>query len=104
MKKKHAHCTPICAMPSSAAAQGNFPISLQHPMSLVLSGSVKMFAMLAVPETVPRSTNMGLRPREERRAIILWCCGRYDARMPTTRPLFTVSYGLGLDERHLTLK
>jgi hypothetical protein len=40
-------------------------------MSVVLSGSVRMFAILAVPDTVPRSTNMGLRPREERRAMIL---------------------------------
>jgi hypothetical protein len=71
MKKKHVHCTPICAIPSSAAAQGKFPISLQHAMSCVLSGSVKMFAILAVPDTVPRSTNMGLRPRDERRAMIL---------------------------------
>lgn len=71
MKKKHVHCTPICAIPSSAAAQGKVPILLQHPISRVLSGSVKMFAMLAVPDTVPRSTNMGLRPRDERLAIIL---------------------------------
>jgi hypothetical protein len=71
MKKKHVHCTPICAIPSRAAAQGKLPICLQHPMSLVLSGSVKMFAILAVPDTVPRSTNMGLRPREERRDMIL---------------------------------
>jgi hypothetical protein len=71
MKKKHAHCTPIWAIPSRAAAQGKFPISLQHAMSLVLSGSVRMLAMLAVPDTVPRRTNMGLSPREERRAMIL---------------------------------
>jgi hypothetical protein len=71
MKKKHVHCTPICAIPSRAAAQGKLPISLQQPISLVLSGSVKMFAILAVPDTVPRSTNMGLRPREERRDMIL---------------------------------
>jgi hypothetical protein len=71
MKKKHVHCTPICAIPSRAAAQGKLPISLQHPISRVLSGSVKMFAILAVPDTVPRSTNMGLRPREERRDMIL---------------------------------
>jgi hypothetical protein len=71
MKKKHAHCTPICAMPSNAAAHGKRPISLQHAMSCLLSGSVMMFAMLAVPDTVPRSTNMGLSPREERRAMIL---------------------------------
>jgi len=51
-------------------------------MSLVLSGSVRMFAMLAVADTVPRSTNIGLRPRDERRDMILWCCGRYDTRMP----------------------
>ena len=71
MKKKHVHWTPICAMPSNAAAQGNLPICLQHAMSLVLSGSVKMFAILAVPDTVPSRTNSGLRPREERRDIIL---------------------------------
>jgi len=71
MKKKHAHCTPICAIPSKAAAHGNRPISRQHAMSRVLSGSVSMFAILAVPDTVPRRTNMGLRPREERRAMIL---------------------------------
>jgi hypothetical protein len=40
-------------------------------MSLVLSGRVKMLAMLAVPDTVPSRTNMGLRPRDERRAMIL---------------------------------
>jgi hypothetical protein len=71
MKKKHVHCTPIWAIPSKAAAHGNLPISLQHAISLVLSGRVRMFAMLAVPDTVPSSTNMGLRPREERRAMIL---------------------------------
>lgn len=71
MKKKHDHCTPICAIPSSAAAQGNEPISLQHPMSRVLSGSVKIFAMLAVPEIVPKSTNIGLKPLDERREMIL---------------------------------
>lgn len=71
MKKKHAHCTPICAIPSKAAAQGKLSISLQQSISLVLSGRVKMLAMLAVPDTVPRSTNMGLKPREERRDMIL---------------------------------
>lgn len=71
MKKKHAHCTPIWAMPSKAAAHGNLPISPQHAMSRVLSGSVKMLAILAVPDTVPRRTNMGLRPRDERRDMIL---------------------------------
>jgi hypothetical protein len=71
MKKKHVHCTPICAIPSRAAAQGKLPISLQQPISRVLSGSVKMFAILAVPDTDPRSTNIGLRPREERRDMIL---------------------------------
>lgn len=40
-------------------------------MSRVLSGRVRMLAMLAVPETVPSRTNMGLRPREERREMIL---------------------------------
>jgi hypothetical protein len=71
MKKKHAHCTLNCAIPSNAAAHGNLPISLQHAMSRVLSGSVKIFAILAVPDTVPRRTNIGLRPRDERRAMIL---------------------------------
>jgi hypothetical protein len=37
----------------------------------VLSGKVKMLAMLAVPDTVPSRTNMGLSPRDERRAMIL---------------------------------
>jgi hypothetical protein len=30
-----------------------------------------MLAMLAVPDTVPRRTNSGLKPREERRSMIL---------------------------------
>jgi hypothetical protein len=71
MKKKHVHWTPIWAIPSNAAAHGNVPISLQQPMSRVLSGNVRMLAMLAVPDTVPRSTNRGLRPRDERREMIL---------------------------------
>ena len=71
MKKKQLHCTPICTIPSIAAAHGKLPISLQHPISLVLSGRVKIFAMLAVPDTVPRRTNMGLRPRDDRRDMIL---------------------------------
>ena len=71
MKKKHVHCTPICAIPSKAAAHGNLPISLQHAMSRVLSGSVRIFAMLAVPLTVPNRTKSGERPREERREMIL---------------------------------
>jgi hypothetical protein len=71
MKKKQLHCTPIWTIPSIAAAHGKLPISLQQPMSRVLSGSVRMFAMLAVPDTVPSKTNMGLRPREERRDMIL---------------------------------
>ena len=71
MKKKHVHCTPICAIPNKAAAQGNLPISLQQAMSVVLSGRVRMLAMLAVPDTVPRRTKSGLRPREERREMIL---------------------------------
>jgi len=71
MKKKHVHCTPIWAMPSRAAAQGKLPISLQQAMSAVLSGSVRMLAMLAVPDTVPSSTNSGLSPRDERRDMIL---------------------------------
>ena len=71
MKKKHVHCTPIWAIPSRAAAQGNLPISLQQAMSVVLSGRVRMLAMLAVPDTVPRRTNSGLKPREERRSMIL---------------------------------
>jgi hypothetical protein len=89
MKKKHVHCIPICATPSNAAAHANRPISLQHPISLVLSGSVNIFAMLAVADTVPRSTNIGLRPRDERRDMILWCCGRYDTRMPMRMKLLT---------------
>lgn len=87
MKKKHAHCTPICAMPRRAAAHGNRPISRQHAMSRVLSGNVKMFAMLAVPDTKPRSTKSGLRPCDERRAMIFTCCGRYETRMPTKMKL-----------------
>lgn len=71
MKKKQLHCTPIWTIPSIAAAQGKVPISLQQDMSLVLSGRVRMLAMLAVPDTVPSRTNMGLRPREERRDMIL---------------------------------
>lgn len=71
MKKKQVHWTPIWAIPSRAAAQGKVPISLQQAMSAVLSGRVRMLAMLAVPETVPSRTNRGLRPREERRAMIL---------------------------------
>ena len=47
-------------------------------MSLVLSGRVKMLAMLAVPDTVPSRTNMGLRPRDERRAMILLWKVRYE--------------------------
>ena len=71
MKKKQVHCTPICAIPSSAEAQGKEPISAQQAMSRVLSGSVRMFAILAVPEMVPKSTNRGLRPRDERFDMIL---------------------------------
>lgn len=71
MKKKQVHCTPICAIPSRAAAQGKRPISLQQAMSVVLSGRVRMLAMLAVPDTVPSRTNSGLRPRDERRWMIL---------------------------------
>jgi hypothetical protein len=71
MKKKQVHCTPIWATPSMAAAQGKRPISLQQAMSRVLSGRVTMLAMLAVPETVPSRTNSGLRPRDERREMIL---------------------------------
>lgn len=71
MKKKHVHCTPICTIPSNAAAHGNAPMCLQHAMSLVLSGNVRMFAMLAVALTVPNNTNSGDKPREERRDIIL---------------------------------
>lgn len=87
MKKKHVHCTPICAIPRRAAAHGNRPISLQQAMSRVLSGSVKMFAMLAVPDTKPNSTNSGLRPCDERRIIIFTCCGRYETSMPTKMKL-----------------
>jgi hypothetical protein len=74
-------------------------------MAWVLSGSVNMLAMLAVPDTVPRSTNAGLRPREERRTMILMCCGRYETSMPITRKLFAfkVSYARSsLGERQLT--
>jgi hypothetical protein len=71
MKKKHAHCTPICAIPSSADAHANRLMSLQHPISSVLCGSVKTLAILAVPDTVPKSTNNGDRPREDRRDMIL---------------------------------
>ena len=71
MKKKQAHWTPIWAMPSRAAAQGKRAMWAQQAMSRVLSGSVSMFVMLAVPETVPSRTKRGLRPREERREMIL---------------------------------
>ena len=71
IKKKQVHCTPICAIPRRAAAQGNFPISLQQAISVVLSGRVRMLAILAVPDTVPRRTKRGLRPREDRRDMIL---------------------------------
>jgi hypothetical protein len=68
---KRVHWTPIWAMSSSAAAQGNLPISLQQAISLVLSGRAMMLAMLAVPDTVLKRTNRGLGPREERRDMIL---------------------------------
>jgi len=71
MKKKQAHWTPICTMPSRAAAQGKVPMWRQQAMSRVLWGRVRMLAMLAVPETVPSRTKRGLRPRDERRAMIL---------------------------------
>lgn len=76
MKKKHVHCTPIWTIPNKAAAHANPEMSLQHPISRVLSGSVNMFAMLAVPDTMPNNKKSGERPREERRAMILRCCGR----------------------------
>jgi len=95
MKKKHVHCIPICATPSNAAAHAKRDISLQHPMSCVLSGSVNIFAMLAVADTIPSSTNIGLRPRDDRRDMILWCCGRYETRMPTTMKLSDVSDTVG---------
>ena len=71
MKKKHVHCTAICAIPSSADAHANRLISLQHPMSRVLAGSVKILVILAVPDTVPRRTKRGERPRDDLRAMIL---------------------------------
>jgi hypothetical protein len=44
--------------------------SLQHAISALLAGRVRIFAIAAVPETVPRRTNMGERPREERRDMM----------------------------------
>jgi len=74
----------IWSTPSSAAKQGHLSISVQQAMSLVLSGRVRIFVILAVPETVPRRTNQGERPFEDRRDIILYICGRYETSIPTT--------------------
>jgi hypothetical protein len=66
MKKKQVHWTPTCAIPSNAAVHAKVPISLQQPISARLDGRVRIFAMPAVPETVPRRTNIGERLREVR--------------------------------------
>lgn len=42
-----------------------------------------MLAIANVPDVVPSSTKYGERPSEERREMILACCGRYDTRIPT---------------------
>lgn len=43
--------------------------------------------MAHVPEVVPRSTNHGERPSEERRSMIFACWGRYETRIPTRMKL-----------------
>ena len=66
MTKKHAHCAPTCAIPSSPAVQANDPILLQHAMSSRLVGNVRMLAIAHVPDVVPSSTKYGEMPSEDR--------------------------------------
>ena len=67
---KQAHCTPTCATPSNPAKHSNPLTSVQQAMSARLAGSARMFAKAQVPEVVPRSTNQGEIPAEERRDIM----------------------------------
>lgn len=56
IRKKQLHCTPTCAIPSSAAPHANGLISRQHPTSVRLVGRIRMFAMAQVPDVVPSRT------------------------------------------------
>lgn len=84
MNMKQAHCSPICAIPSNAAAHAPPLISLQHLTSARLAGRVRMLPMAAMLLSPPSSTHHGERPSLECRCMILMCCGRYETRMPST--------------------
>ena len=91
MNIKQLHCTPICATPSNAAAQLPPSNSLQHFTSSLLAGKVRMFPMAAMELSPPSSTHQGDRPSDERREMILRCCGRYEIRIPRTSTLARVT-------------
>ena len=76
MNIKQAHCNPICAIPNSAAARSPPFTTLQHPISARLCGKTRMFPIAAMLDSPPSRTHHGERPSEERRVMILMCCGR----------------------------
>jgi hypothetical protein len=73
---KHPHCTKTCATPKRPAKHAKRPFTRQHPMSVCVMGRQIMLNSAKVLEVVPRSTNHGERPSEERREMMRMCCGR----------------------------
>lgn len=76
MVKKQLHCTPTCPIPNSPAAHEKVLFTLQQRTSARLVGNNMIFAIAEVPEVVPRRTNQGERPSEDRRIMMRACCGR----------------------------
>lgn len=73
MMVKQDHCMPTCAIPSKPAKHGKPSMSRQQAISALLVGRTRIFAKAHVPDVVPRSTNHGEIPNEERRLMMRIC-------------------------------
>lgn len=97
MNIKQPHCRPICAIPSNAAAHAPPLTSLQHLTSALLAGRTSIFPIAAIDDSPPSRTHHGDRPSEERREMILMCCGRYETSIPTRmKAARKTVYGFGV--------
>jgi len=75
-------------MPRRPAKHENPLMFLQHAASARLVGRTTIFANWQVPDVVPRRTNQGDIPNEDRRLMIRIWWGREEMRIPTKMRLF----------------
>lgn len=70
MSAKQIHCTPSCAMPNRPVKHSEVSTWLQHAMSSLDGGTVRMLANPEVAEVTPKRTNQGDMPSEVRRDMM----------------------------------